>query len=150
MGRAAKSTIDQAFFLALLGNPQLADGPLFQTVLDKKLSASAFNESREKLEFPPSAILVGKQNEGLARTIVNEQYKKQEVEVLASQNLSDQWFLVSNQRPPFTIATLQGHQTPTVQIKQNPLTDNIEFKVSFDFCVVPTNRKGIVKSTGAV
>jgi len=104
------------------------------------------------LNLPATHLIVPRSLEGTARTIVNSQYPNGELRVIASSYLdlvsSTAWYLVSGLNPPLTVATLKGHPTPMVSLQRNFASDDIQFRVVFDFAVIGSEFRSIVKSTG--
>lgn len=104
------------------------------------------------LNLPATHLIVPKALEGTARTLVNAQYPDGSLKVISSAHLdlvsSTAWYLVSSINPPLTIATLKGHPTPQVEYKSNFASDNLDFKVLYDYCVLASEYRSIVKSSG--
>lgn len=97
-------------------------------------------------------MIVPRALEGTARTLVSAQYPDGSLKVISSAHLdlvsSTAWYLVSAFNPPITIATLKGYLTPQVKVTREFTTDDISFRVVYDYCVVAAEYRSIVKSTG--
>jgi len=104
------------------------------------------------LNLPATHLIVPRALEGSARTLVSAQYPDGSVKVISSAHLdlvsATAWYLVSSVNPPLTVATLKGYLTPQVEYKSNFASDNLDFKVLYDYCVVAAEYRSIVKSTG--
>ncbi len=104
------------------------------------------------LNLQPSHLIVPKALEGTARTIVNAQYNDGSVKVIGSAYLdlvsNTAWYLLSATNPPLSVATLQSYSIPQLSSKVNIRDDTIDFKTVFDFAVVASEYRSIVKSTG--
>lgn len=105
------------------------------------------------LNLPATHLIVPKALEGTARTLANAQYPDGSLKVIASAHLdlvsSTAWYLVSSVNPPLTVATLKGVPNPSVKL--NPAkfaSDDLEFRVIYDFAVLGSEYRSIVKSSG--
>lgn len=168
MGASARQAIEETVWSVLLANPVLSDGialihedhnnlisgELNVTNLDIARSALAKQTSNGVLlNLQPSHLIVPKALEGTARTLASVQYPDGALKVIGSAHLdlvsSTAWYLVSNTRPSIAVATLAGKPLPTVSVKNNILTDEVDYRVIFDFAVVASEYRSICKSTGA-
>lgn len=96
-------------------------------------------------------MIVPRALEGTARTLVAAQYPDGAVKVVSSAHLdlvsSTSWYLVSAVNPPLTVATLKGNLTPDVRL-QRGFSDELNFRVVYDFAVIGSEFRSIIKSTG--
>ena len=83
---------------------------------------------------------------------MNQQYPNGELKVVASAHLdlvsSTAWYLTSNINPPILVATLMNNPEPSVTVKPNLITDNLDYRIIYDFGVVAAEFRSIVKSSG--
>lgn len=167
MGSAARQTVEETVWGVLLSNPTLADGIALLhadhgNLIDGALNTANLDLARTALgkqtsngtvlNLPPTHLIVPKALEGTARTIANAQYPNGELKVVASAHLDlvspTGWYLISNIQPPILVATLANNPEPSVTVKSNLITDNLDYRVLYDFCVVAAEYRSIVKSSG--
>lgn len=167
MGASARQAIEETVWSVLLANPILSDGIALvhndhNNLISGELNVANLDVARAALakqtsngvllNLQPSHIIVPKALEGTARTIASAQYPDGSLKVISSAHLdlvsSTAWYLVSNTRPAITVATLTGFPLPRVTVKNNLLTDEVDYRVLFDFAVAANEHRSIVKSTG--
>lgn len=167
MGASARQTVEETVWSVLLSNPVLSDGIALvhgdhNNLISGALNAANLDIARAALgkqtsngvllNLPATHIIVPKALEGTARTLANQQYPDGSLKVVASAHLDlvsgTAWYLVSNVNPPITVATLQGTPVPQTTMKPNIITDNLDYRVVWDFGVVSSEWRSIVKSSG--
>lgn len=167
MGASARQTLEETVWSVLLANPVLSDGIALchgdhnnlvsgaLNVANLDIARAALGKQTSNgvlLNLPATHIIVPKALEGTARTLANQQYPDGSLKVVASAHLdlvsSTAWYLISNVNAPVTVATLQGVPIPMTTMKSNIITDNLDYRVVWDFAVVASEWRSIVKSTG--